>query len=197
MSSWNWLFERKWPIKRWNRTFIPGFNTDLIQPPTYSYHLFYSHNATPQLFCLFRCCVLFSLSFSSPSTHLSPPPLGPILSFPVRRELLLPIVEFETFAIWPHPKLGGRLMMSAGFLGGSALKPWQFIGSESSPVPCDKLRFLSNSSPIFADAWTQKSEFIWVTVRQEDAHLHKSLVPAGSTNHKCKFITLNVVYLCI
>lgn len=33
---------------------------------------------------------------------------------------------------------------------------------------------------MFADAWTQKSDFIWVKVEQVDAHLHKSLVPAVS-----------------
>lgn len=159
-NKWNWLFERKWLIKRWNRTFIPRFYTDLIQPPTYSYHLFYSHNATPLLSCFFRCCVLFSLSFSSPTTHSSPPPLGPVLSFAVRRELRLP---------------------------------------ESSPVPCDKCYYaswataaqcllmhgLKNQSSLECrwDKWTLICINLW----------YLQSVP----NHKCKFTTLNLVYLCI
>lgn len=47
------------------------------------------------------------------------------------------------------------------------------------------LHFISNSSPIFAEAWTQqKSEVVWAKV---DTYLHKSLVPAVNSNHKCKF----------
>lgn len=200
MSSWNWLLERKWPIKRRDRTFIPGFYTDLIQPPAYSYHLFYSHNATPLLFCFFGCCVLFSLSFSSPATHSSPPPRGPhVLSFPVSRELPLPIVEFEAFTMWPHPKLGGRLMRSAGFLGGSALKPWQLIGSQSSPVPCDKCYYASWATPsqcLLMHGLKNQSLFECQWYKGTLICINPWYLQSAP-NHKRKFTTLNVVYLCI